>query len=207
MSKRILVTGGSGFIGSNLVRFLLKQTNVDRVVNLDALTYAGNLESLIDIAEETHYIFQKGRIQNRKLVSKLLNEHRITHVMNLAAESHVDRSIEGPDAFIQTNIVGTFELLEACKHYQKENTNDFRFLHVSTDEVFGSLGKDGKFTEQTPYSPNSPYAASKASSDMLVRSYQKTYGLHCVITNCSNNYGPYQFPEKLIPLVIMRALK
>jgi dTDP-glucose 4,6-dehydratase len=206
MSKRLLVTGGSGFIGSNLVRYLLNQLDIERVVNLDALTYAGNPVNLADQSNNDKYLFQKGLIQDRALVSKLLKDHGITHVLNLAAESHVDRSIEGPDAFVQTNIVGTFELLEACRNYKKEQNSEIRLLHVSTDEVFGSLGNEGKFTEYTPYAPNSPYAASKASSDMLVRSYQKTYGLHCVITNCSNNYGPYQFPEKLIPLVIMKAI-
>ena len=183
------------------------QPEVQKVVNLDALTYAGNTVSLEGLAIDQRYLFQEGRIQDRRLVSKLLKEHAITHVMNLAAESHVDRSIEGPDAFIQTNMVGTFELLEACKSYKKEINETIRFLHISTDEVFGSLGNEGKFTESSPYAPNSPYAASKASSDMLVRSYHKTYGLDCVITNCSNNYGPYQFPEKLIPLVIMKAMK
>ncbi len=207
MSLRILVTGGAGFIGSNLVRHLLKQPEVEKVINLDALTYAGNAVSLEGVASDGRYLFQEGRIQDRTLVSQLLKEHAITHVMNLAAESHVDRSIEGPDAFIQTNIVGTFEMLEACNSFKKEINDTIRFLHISTDEVFGSLGNEGKFTELTPYAPNSPYAASKASSDMLVRSYHKTYGLDCVITNCSNNYGPYQFPEKLIPLVIMKATR
>jgi dTDP-glucose 4,6-dehydratase len=202
---RILVTGGAGFIGSNLIRHLLIQPEVEKVVNLDALTYAGNSVSLKHLETSNRYHFKKGQIQDRLMVSKLLREKNITHVMNLAAESHVDRSIEEPDAFVQTNIVGTFELLEACRSYEKEICNKIKFLHISTDEVFGSLGNEGKFTESTPYAPNSPYAASKAASDMLVRSYHKTYDLDCVITNCSNNYGPYQFPEKLIPLVIMKA--
>ncbi len=205
MPKRILVTGGAGFIGSNLIRHLLKQEDVEKVINLDALTYAGNPISLQEVRDHKSYVFQEGRIQDRELVNQLLKNWDVSHVMNLAAESHVDRSIEGPDAFIQTNIVGTFELLEACRQHQSENKRNLRFLHVSTDEVFGSLDADGKFTETTPYAPNSPYAASKASSDMLVRAYQKTYGLDCIITNCSNNYGPYQFPEKLIPLVILKA--
>jgi len=206
-AQRILVTGGAGFIGSNLVRNLLSQSDVECVVNLDALTYAGNPENLSDLNEPDRYHFQEGRIQDRDLVKRLLKDHHITHVLNLAAESHVDRSIEGPDAFIQTNIVGTFECLEACRDLKKEANRDIRFIHVSTDEVYGSLGDEGKFTEQTPYAPNSPYAASKASSDLIVRAYNKTYGMPCVITNCSNNYGPYQFPEKLIPLVTLRATR
>lgn len=185
----------------------MTQSDVEKVVNLDALTYAGNSESLADLDEKDRYIFQEGRIQDRALVKRLLRDHHITHVMNLAAESHVDRSIEGPDAFIQTNIVGTFECLEACRDLKKEEGAEIRFVHVSTDEVYGSLGLEGKFTEQTPYAPNSPYAASKASSDMIVRAYHKTYGMPCLITNCSNNYGPYQFPEKLIPLVTLRATR
>jgi len=206
-AQRILVTGGARFIGSNLVRHLLSQSDVECVVNLDALTYAGNPENLSDLNEPDRYHFQEGRIQDRDLVKRLLKDHHITHVLNLAAESHVDRSIEGPDAFIQTNIVGTFECLEACRDLKKEANRDIRFIHVSTDEVYGSLGDEGKFTEQTPYAPNSPYAASKASSDLIVRAYNKTYGMPCVITNCSNNYGPYQFPEKLIPLVTLRATR
>jgi len=206
-AQQILVTGGAGFIGSNLVRHLLSQSDVECVVNLDALTYAGNPENLSDLNEPDRYHFQEGRIQDRDLVKRLLKDHHITHVLNLAAESHVDRSIEGPDAFIQTNIVGTFECLEACRDLKKEANRDIRFIHVSTDEVYGSLGDEGKFTEQTPYAPNSPYAASKASSDLIVRAYNKTYGMPCVITNCSNNYGPYQFPEKLIPLVTLRATR
>ena len=206
-AQRILVTGGAGFIGSNLVRHLLSQPDVEFVVNLDALTYAGNPENLSDLNESDRYLFQEGRIQDRDLMKRLLKDQHITHVLNLAAESHVDRSIEGPDAFIQTNIVGTFECLEACRELKKEENRDIRFIHVSTDEVYGSLGDEGKFTEQTPYAPNSPYAASKASSDLIVRAYHKTYGMPCVITNCSNNYGPYQFPEKLIPLVTLRATR
>ncbi|MDA7617993.1 dTDP-glucose 4,6-dehydratase [Verrucomicrobia bacterium] len=203
----ILVTGGAGFIGSNLIRSLLRKPEVARVLNLDALTYAGNLQNLSEITNDARYRFQEGRIQERERLQQLLEEHKITHLMHLAAESHVDRSIEGPDNFMETNIMGTFALLEGCRQWQKKTGQWIKFLHVSTDEVFGSLGTEGFFTEQTPYAPNSPYAASKASSDMLVRSYHATYGMPCTISNCSNNYGPYQFPEKLIPLVTFRALK
>ncbi|MCC5464145.1 dTDP-glucose 4,6-dehydratase [Pelosinus baikalensis] len=204
----ILVTGGAGFIGSNFVHMAIAQG--EKVINLDSLTYAGNLESLQAIVDNPNYRFVQGDIGDGLLVDQLLAEYSPDAVVNFAAESHVDRSIEGPAAFIQTNIVGTFNLLESVKKYwlkrAEADKNKFRFLHVSTDEVFGSLGETGYFTEETPYAPNSPYSASKASSDHLVRAYHHTYGLPVVTTNCSNNYGPYQFPEKLIPLMILNAL-
>ncbi len=209
MKNTLLVTGGCGFIGSNLVRNALSSDY--RVVNLDALTYAGNPASLSDVGYNAAYTFVLGDIRDGGLLRSLLEKHHPRAVLHLAAESHVDRSIDGPEAFIQTNIVGTFRLLEAVRAYwnglQSDERADFRFLHVSTDEVYGSLGPEGSFTEETPYAPNSPYSASKASSDHLVRSYHHTYGLPTVTTNCSNNYGPYQFPEKLIPLVLHRALE
>lgn len=203
-----LVTGGAGFIGGNFVREAVARGV--RVINLDALTYAGNLESLRDLDGNPDHVFVHGDIGDRTLVPRLLAEHRPDAVLNFAAESHVDRSIDGPAAFIQTNVVGTLALLESVRDYWKslEGTarEAFRFLHVSTDEVYGSLGETGRFTEQTPYAPNSPYSASKAASDHLVRAFHHTYGLPTLTTNCSNNYGPYHFPEKLIPLVIARAL-
>ena len=210
MNNTILVTGGAGFIGSNFVLAWVKQ-GLGTVVNLDKLTYAGNLDNLVSLEHNAHHVFVHGDIGDQHLVAKLLAEYKPRAVVNFAAESHVDRSIHGPEDFIQTNIVGTFHLLEAVRAYWGElNTADkanFRFLHVSTDEVYGSLGKDDPaFTETTPYAPNSPYSASKASSDHLVRSYHHTYGLPTLTTNCSNNYGPYHFPEKLIPLVIHNAL-
>nr|WP_294841381.1 dTDP-glucose 4,6-dehydratase [uncultured Methylotenera sp.] len=210
MNNTILVTGGAGFIGSNFVLTWVKQ-GLGTVVNLDKLTYAGNLDNLVSLEHNAHHVFVHGDIGDQHLVAKLLAEYKPRAVVNFAAESHVDRSIHGPEDFIQTNIVGTFHLLEAVRAYWGElNTADkanFRFLHVSTDEVYGSLGKDDPaFTETTPYAPNSPYSASKASSDHLVRSYHHTYGLPTLTTNCSNNYGPYHFPEKLIPLVIHNAL-
>ncbi len=206
----ILVTGGAGFIGSNFVLDWLAGSD-EAVVNLDALTYAGNLENLAAVDGNSRHIFKKGDIGDFELVSQLLAEHRPRAVVNFAAESHVDRSIHGPEDFIQTNIVGTFRLLEAVRAYygQLENSakNEFRFLHVSTDEVYGSLGpQDPAFSEANRYEPNSPYSASKAASDHLVRAYHHTYGLPVLTTNCSNNYGPYHFPEKLIPLVIHNAL-
>ena len=208
--KTWLVTGGAGFIGSNFIRYILEQSDV-HVVNLDKLTYAGNLESLADLSEDPRYSFVQGDISDQTLVRRLLHEYQPQAVVNFAAESHVDRSIEGPGDFIQTNIVGTFHLLEAVRSYwneeRKDQDGDFRFLHISTDEVYGTLGKTGYFKETTPYAPNSPYSASKASSDHLVRAYYHTYGLPTVTTNCSNNYGPYQFPEKLIPLIILNALE
>jgi len=182
-----------------------------RVVNLDKLTYAGNLDSLAPIAKSPHYQFVQGDICDAELIRHLLREHQPQAIVNFAAESHVDRSIDGPGAFVQTNVVGTFTLLDAVRHHWKElaeaDRASFRFLHVSTDEVYGSLGPTGLFTETTPYSPNSPYSASKASSDHFVRAYHHTFGLPTLITNCSNNYGPYQFPEKLIPLMILNALE
>ena len=206
----ILVTGAAGFIGSNFVLDWLAQSD-EPVINLDDLTYAGNLENLASLDGDARHIFVKGSIGDFDLVAKLLAEHQPRAVVNFAAESHVDRSIHGPEDFIQTNIVGTFRLLEAVRafHGQLEKTakNEFRFLHVSTDEVYGSLAKgDPAFTETHQYEPNSPYSASKAASDHLVRAYHHTYGLPVLTTNCSNNYGPYHFPEKLIPLVIHNAL-
>lgn len=205
----ILVTGGCGFIGTNLVRLLVNSGRY-RVVNLDALTYAANPLSLADLDGNPDYVFVKGSITDRTLVASLLEKHRPAGVMHLAAESHVDRSIVNAEDFIQTNVVGTCTLLESSRDYWKELPDDrkpsFRFLHVSTDEVFGSLGAEGYFTEETPYAPNSPYSASKAASDHFVRAFHHTYGLPTVITNCSNNYGPYQFPEKMIPLMIINAI-
>jgi dTDP-glucose 4,6-dehydratase len=204
----LLVTGGAGFIGSNFVRYWLQHHPEDRVVNLDALTYAGNLDSLNDVATNPNYRFVNGDICDKALVSKLFQQENIDTVVHFAAESHVDRSITGPEAFIRTNVFGTFNLLEAAKQYWKKDYSSCRFLHVSTDEVYGTLGPDDPaFTEKTPFAPNSPYSASKASSDHLVRAYFHTYNLPVVTTNCSNNYGPYQFPEKLIPLVILNALE
>ena len=206
----ILVTGGAGFIGSNFVLDWLKQSD-EPVINLDALTYAGNLENLADLAGDPRHVFVHGDIGNIALVAKLLADYEPRAVINFAAESHVDRSIHGPEDFIQTNVVGTFHLLEAVRAYWSgladEAESSFRFLHVSTDEVYGSLRRDDPaFTEANRYEPNSPYSASKAASDHLVRAYHHTYGLPVLTTNCSNNYGPYHFPEKLIPLVIHNAL-
>jgi dTDP-glucose 4,6-dehydratase len=207
--QTLLVTGGAGFIGGNLVQHLLT-TNDCRVVNLDALTYAGNLNTLTPVLHHPSHTFVRGSIDDRELITGLLREHRPAAIVNLAAETHVDRSIEGPANFVRTNIVGTFELLEATRDYWSSSSSiareEFRFMHISTDEVFGSLGASGFFTEETPYAPNSPYAASKAAADHLVRAYQHTYGLPTLITNCSNNFGPYQFPEKLVPLTIRNAL-
>jgi dTDP-glucose 4,6-dehydratase len=206
----ILVTGGAGFIGSNFVLDWLAQSD-EAVINLDALTYAGNRENLISLANDSRHIFVQDSINNSSSVADLLARYQPRAVLNFAAESNVDRSIHGPEAFIQTNIVGTFHLLEAVRAYwnslQAEEKQDFRFLHVSTDEVYGSLEKEAPaFTETHRYEPNSPYSASKAASDHLVRSYHHTYGLPTLTTNCSNNYGPYHFPEKLIPLMIVNAL-
>jgi dTDP-glucose 4,6-dehydratase len=202
------VTGGAGFIGGN---FVLDAVNRGiKVVNLDALTYAGNLDTLASLADNPRHVFVEGDIGDAGLVKRLLDEHRPEAVINFAAESHVDRSIDGPGAFVQTNVVGTLSLLETTRDYWKAldatARDAFRFLHVSTDEVYGTLGDTGRFTETTPYAPNSPYSASKAASDHLVRAFHHTYGLPVLTTNCSNNYGPYQFPEKLIPLVIAKAL-
>jgi len=207
----ILVTGGAGFIGSNFVLDWLA-AGLGPVVNLDKLTYAGNPENLASVEASTAYTFAHGDICDRTLVARLLSEHRPRAVVHFAAESHVDRSIAGPDAFLRTNIDGTFTLLQAAREYYDALTggerDEFRFLHVSTDEVYGTLEPDDPaFHEETPYAPNSPYAASKAASDHLVRAWGHTYGLPAMITNCSNNYGPYQFPEKLIPLMIANALK
>ncbi|GAB6164132.1 dTDP-glucose 4,6-dehydratase [Thermostilla marina] len=206
----ILVTGGAGFIGSNFVRQWL-QEEPDRIVNLDKLTYAGNLDSLADVFHDPRHVFVEGDICDQALVAKLLAEYRPWAIVNFAAESHVDRSIDGPEAFVQTNVVGTFRLLQAAREYwnalDDAEKSRFRFQHVSTDEVYGSLGPEGYFTETTPYAPNSPYSASKASADHFVRAYHHTYGLPTLITNCSNNYGPYQFPEKLIPLMILNAVE
>lgn len=207
--KTVLVTGGNGFIGTNLVRMLVGSGDY-RVMNLDALTYAANPHSLADLEGNPNYEFVKGNIADRQLVDSLFEKHRPIGIFHLAAESHVDRSIVSGDDFVQTNVVGTYTLLEAARAYWNglpdEVKKAFRFLHVSTDEVFGSLGKEGYFTEETPYAPNSPYSASKAASDHFVRAFHHTYGLPTVITNCSNNYGPYQFPEKVIPLMILNAL-
>ncbi len=203
-----LVTGGAGFIGGNFV--LDAVASGVRIVNLDALTYAGNLDTLAALTGNPAHVFVKGDIGDRDLLPKLFAEHRPDAVINFAAESHVDRSIDGPAAFVQTNVVGTLGLLECARDYWKNleapDRDAFRFLHVSTDEVYGSLGDTGKFTETTPYAPNSPYSASKAASDHLVRAFHHTYGLPVLTTNCSNNYGPYHFPEKLIPLIIAKAL-
>lgn len=204
----LIVTGGAGFIGSALVRYLIKNT-IYEVVVLDKLTYAGNLESLAEVQKSERLKFIQGDINDRALVSKLFQDYKPAGILHLAAESHVDRSIDGPAAFIETNILGTFNLLECALEYWKSiNQNPkFRFQHISTDEVFGSLGETGLFTEESKYEPNSPYSASKAASDHLVRAWNKTYGLPVLMTNCSNNYGPYHYPEKLIPLVILKALQ
>ena len=202
----LLVTGGAGFIGSNLIRQIIGQPEVSKLVNLDCLTYAGHLENLRDLHDHPKYVFEQVDLRDKAGAENIVRRHAITHVMHLAAESHVDRSIVGPDDFIQTNVVGTFNLLEACRTVWGGSKGERRFHHVSTDEVYGSLGPVGKFTEETPYAPNSPYSASKAASDMLVRAYYHTYGLPAVISNCSNNYGPFQFPEKLIPVVIQSVL-
>src|ERR1044071_9275959 len=203
----LLVTGGAGFIGSNLIHHIIDKTKVARLVNLDFLTYAGHLINLAAVQKHPKYAFEKVDLHDKPAVLEIVRRYDITHVMHLAAESHVDRSITGPGDFIHTNVVGTFNLLEACRSLWAGSQNQAtRFHHISTDEVYGSLGATGYFTETTPYAPNSPYSASKASSDMLVRAYHHTYGMPVVITNCSNNYGPYQFPEKLIPVVIQSCL-
>lgn len=205
----ILITGGAGFIGSAVVRQYIAETS-ETIVNLDKLTYAGNLESLGAAREDPRHVFEQVDILDAAALARIFAEHRPRAVMHLAAESHVDRSIDGPAEFIETNIVGTSTLLEAARQYwdglEDAEREAFRFHHVSTDEVYGTLGPEGLFTEETPYSPNSPYSASKASSDHLVRAWHETYGLPVVITNCSNNYGPCQFPEKLIPVLILKAL-
>ncbi len=207
--KTLLVTGGAGFIGGNFV-FDVHALGGYRIINLDALTYAGNRETLAALEGLDTYAFVHGDIGDRERVAALLAEHRPTAIVNFAAESHVDRSIDGPAAFVQTNVVGTLNLLECALAYWRglplDRQDAFRFLHVSTDEVYGSLGPVGRFSEESPYQPNSPYSASKAASDHLVRAFHHTYGLPVLTTNCSNNYGPYQFPEKLIPLMIQKAL-
>ncbi|PCK33624.1 dTDP-glucose 4,6-dehydratase [Pseudoalteromonas piscicida] len=210
MSKTIFITGGAGFIGSALVRFLIQET-AHTVVNYDKLTYAGNLESLSTVENNTRYHFVKGDICDRACVTATLKQYQPDYIMHLAAESHVDRSIDGPGEFIKTNVLGTYELLEAVRSYYaslaESKKGEFRFHHISTDEVYGDLGPEGFFTEETSYQPSSPYSASKAASDHLVRAWYRTYQLPVVLTNCSNNYGPYHFPEKLIPLIILNALE
>ncbi len=203
---KILVTGGAGFIGSAVVRRAIRDGH--QVVNLDALTYAACLENVASVADNPNYAFEKADIRDPAALAAVFARHAPDTVMHLAAESHVDRSIDGPAAFIETNVTGTFNMLEAAREYWvgRDRPKDFRFHHISTDEVYGSLGATGMFTEDTPYDPNSPYSASKAASDHLVRAWGETYGLPVVVTNCSNNYGPYHFPEKLVPVVILKAL-
>ena len=208
MAKTYIVTGGAGFIGSAVVRMIIDASD-DIVVNIDKLTYAGNLDSLQPVADNPRYHFVQADICDANAMAEVFNEYEPDAIMHLAAESHVDRSIDGPGEFIQTNIVGTYTLLEVARDYwsalQGDKKESFRFHHVSTDEVYGSLGDEGMFLETTPYDPSSPYSASKASSDHLVRSWHRTFGLPVVLTNCSNNYGPYQYPEKLIPLILQKA--
>lgn len=198
----ILVTGGAGFIGSNFIHYMLEKHPDDNLINLDLLTYAGNIHNLDDVKDNPHYHFVKGNIVNRELVTHLVHEFNIDHIVNFAAESHVDRSILHPEVFVETNVQGTLALLDVAKHEGVE-----KFLQVSTDEVYGTLGATGYFTEESPLQPNSPYSASKASADMMVRAYYETYGLNVNITRCSNNYGPYQFPEKLIPLMTSNGME
>jgi len=212
MKKTILITGGAGFIGSHVIRLFVNKYSDYRIVNLDKLTYAGNLENLIDIADSDNYLFEKGDIVDKDFVEGLFEKYNFDGVIHLAAESHVDRSIDGPLEFIKTNVLGTYTLLEISRNYYKSLKSDkkekFRFLHVSTDEVYGDLkGSSNFFSEETRYDPSSPYSASKASSDHLVRAWHRSYGLPILITNCSNNYGPFQFPEKLIPHVILSAIR
>lgn len=210
----ILVTGGAGFIGSNFIPYFLEENQNIKIINLDLLTYAGNLENLKEVENHERYVFEKGGICDRNLVESLFKKYDIRGVIHFAAESHVDNSISGPEVFVKTNVNGTFTLIDVAKKYwmeepfiYKEEYKDCRFHHVSTDEVYGTLGDTGFFTETTPYAPNSPYSASKAGSDMIVRSYYHTYGLNTVVTNCSNNYGPKQHNEKLIPTIIRNALE
>lgn len=213
--KNILVTGGAGFIGSNFIKIMLKKYHNYHIVNIDALTYTGNLENLRDVENHPNYTFIKMNINDKKAIKRLFEKYKFKYIVNFAAESHVDRSIEDPNVFLITNIIGTQILLEAAKNqwkiypkdkHSKEYKKGVKFLQVSTDEVYGSLGKEGLFVETTPLNPNNPYAASKASADLIVRSYNKTFGMPVNITRCSNNYGPYQFPEKLIPLMINNCL-
>ena len=210
MDNKILVTGGSGFIGSNFIHYLINNTDYQRIINLDKLTYAGNNENLINIQQNIRYKFIKGNICDRQCIKKIFQDYSPNKIVHFAAESHVDRSIDGPKDFINTNIVGTSILLEESLSYynklKKLSKSSFKFHHISTDEVFGSLGEKGSFAEDSPYDPSSPYSASKASSDHLVRAWHRTFGLPVTISNCSNNYGPYQFPEKLIPLMIINCL-
>ena len=210
MDNKILVTGGSGFIGSNFIHYLINNTDYQRIINLDKLTYAGNNENLINIQQNIRYKFIKGNICDRQCIKKIFQDYSPNKIVHFAAESHVDRSIDGPKDFINTNIVGTSILLEESLSYynklKKLSKSSFKFHHISTDEVFGSLGEKGSFVEDSPYDPSSPYSASKASSDHLVRAWHRTFGLPVTISNCSNNYGPYQFPEKLIPLIIINCL-
>ncbi|AOW17497.1 dTDP-glucose 4,6-dehydratase [Polaribacter vadi] len=211
--QKILITGGAGFIGANFIPYFLKNNSDHYIVNLDLLTYAGDLQNLEEVENNEHYNFVKGDICNRKLVEDLFKEHQFNGVIHFAAESHVDNSIKNPDAFIKTNINGTFTVLDVAKKHWLDSSNNYkeafknaRFHHISTDEVYGTLGEEGLFTEETLYAPNSPYSASKASSDFLVRSYFHTYGLNVITTNCSNNYGPKQHQEKLIPTIIGKAI-
>ena len=202
----ILITGGAGFIGSNLIHYWLAQNPGDKIVNFDALTYTGNLANLAGVESNPNYHFFQGDLRKQEQLDEVFEQFSIDSVIHLAAESHVDRSINDPSPFIDSNIKGTFQLLETARNHWQEDLKDHRFLHVSTDEVYGTLGKEGLFTEQTPFAPNSPYSSSKASSDHLVRAWHHTFGMDTLITHCSNNYGPYQFPEKLIPLMIRNCL-
>lgn len=210
MKKTVFVTGGAGFIGSNLVNYLYHHKNNYRIINIDVLTYAGNLNSVKGLTNPDKYIFEQLDITDKQAMFSLFDKYKPVGIFHLAAESHVDRSIDGPGVFLNTNILGTYNLLEATRYFlasaNEAERNAFRFLHVSTDEVYGSLGKYGLFTEKTPYDPRSPYSSSKASSDFIVRAWYHTFGLPVLITNCSNNYGPFQFPEKLIPVVILKCL-
>ena len=208
--KVFFITGGCGFIGSNFVRYLLEKTDVKLIINLDKLTYAGNTSNLKEFGSDSRYVFIKGDIIDSKIVRRIFQNHNPDCIVHFAAESHVDRSIDGPSEFVNTNIFGTFTLLQESLRYhkslRKNSEMEFRFHHISTEEVFGSLGKTGSFSETTPYDPSSPYSAAKASSDHLARAWHRTFGLPVLITNCSNNYGPYQFPEKLIPLMVINSL-